>query len=124
MTQPDSIIIFFYAFTDSESRRLLLPTCCEHVKLHLLAKEELKLCSDILGEIISFLYSAKNHSQLTTTPPPVSENDNNENSHSNTIGEAIDRDVYILVDILMQPLMQSLMGLEKEILSTVTVSIT
>ena len=123
MTQIDLIIIFFYAFTDSESRRLLLPTCCEHVKLHLLAKEELKLCSDILGEIISFLYSAKNHSQLTTTPPPT-ENNNNANSNSNTIGEAIDRDVYILVDILMQPLMQSLMGLEKEILSTVTVSIT
>ena len=120
MTQ---LLFFFFAFTDSESRRLLLPTCCEHVKLHLLAKEELKLCSDILGEIISFLYSAKNHSQLTTTPPPT-ENNNNENSNSSTIGEAIDRDVYILVDILMQPLMQSLMGLEKEILSTITVSIT
>ena len=120
MTQ---LLFFFFAFTDSESRRLLLPTCCEHVKLHLLAKEELKLCSDILGEIISFLYSAKNHSQLTTTPPPA-ENNNNENSHSSTIGEAVDRDVYILVDILMQPLMQSLMGLEKEILSTITVSIT
>ena len=117
-------------FTDSESRRLLLPTCCEHVKLHLLAKEELKLCSDIMGEIISFLYSSKNnHSQITTPPPAENNNNNNNNENENgngnsNTGEAIDRDVYILVEILMQPLTQSLMGLEKEILSTVTVSIT
>ena len=92
------------------------------MKLHLLAKEELKLCSDIMGEIISFLYSTKNHSQITT--PTAENNNNNDNENISNTGEVVDRDVYILVDILMQPLMQSLMGLEKEILSTVTVSIT
>ena len=93
------------------------------MKLHLLAKEELKLCSDIMGEIISFLYSTKNHSQITT-PPAAENNNNNDNENISNTGEAVDRDVYILVDILMQPLMQSLMGLEKDILSTVTVSST
>ena len=42
-------------FHDSESRSLILPTCCEHVKYHLVAKQELRLCCDILGDIITFL---------------------------------------------------------------------
>ena len=86
-------------FQDSESRHLLLPTCCDHVKLHLLAKEELKLCSDILGEIITFLHSTKLCNEANN----------------------IERDVYVLVEVLMQPLMQTLMSLERGILSTVTV---
>ena len=68
------------------------------MKFHLLAKEELKLCSDILGEIITFLHSKKL--------------DNEDN---------VERDIFVLVDVVMQPLMQTLMTLEREILSTVTV---
>ena len=34
---------------------MILPTCCEHVKYHLVAKQELRLCCDILGDIITFL---------------------------------------------------------------------
>ena len=58
----------------------------------------MKLCSDILGEIVSFLHKAKVSNEAD-----------------------VERDVYVLVDVLMQPLMQTLMSLEKEILSTVTV---
>ncbi|CAB4067450.1 DOCK3 [Lepeophtheirus salmonis] len=38
-------------FQDPESRSLLLSTSLIHVKQHLLEKEELRLCSDILGDI-------------------------------------------------------------------------
>lgn len=43
----------------SESRNLLLVTCCKHVKLHLAHRDELKLCSEILTEIITYLFNQK-----------------------------------------------------------------
>ena len=86
-------------FQDSESRALLLPTCCEHLKMHLLGREELRLCSDILGDIIEFL-SGKS--------------DPNEQ-------DSVHRDINVLVEIIMQPLAHTLINMEKDILSTIVV---
>ncbi|XP_076248536.1 dedicator of cytokinesis spg isoform X2 [Calliopsis andreniformis] len=41
---------------DDESRNLLLITICRHLRIHLLRREELRSCTDILGEILSFLH--------------------------------------------------------------------
>lgn len=41
---------------DDESRNLLLVTMCKHLRLHLARREELRSCTDILGEILSFLH--------------------------------------------------------------------
>ncbi|KAK6638497.1 hypothetical protein RUM43_006764 [Polyplax serrata] len=46
-------------FYEDESRNLLLVTCCKHVKLHLAHRDELKLCSEILIEIITYLFNQK-----------------------------------------------------------------
>ncbi|XP_008557599.1 dedicator of cytokinesis protein 3 isoform X2 [Microplitis demolitor] len=43
-------------FQDDESRNLLLMTICRHLRIHLARREELRSCTDILGEILSFLY--------------------------------------------------------------------
>ncbi|XP_074109684.1 dedicator of cytokinesis spg isoform X2 [Cotesia typhae] len=43
-------------FQDDESRNLLLITICRHLRIHLARREELRSCTDILGEILSFLY--------------------------------------------------------------------
>ena len=87
-------------FQDSESRALLLPTCCEHLKMHLLGREELRLCSDILGDIIEFL-SGKSD--------PKADQD------------SVHRDINVLVEIIMQPLAHTLINMEKDILSTIVV---
>ena len=44
-------------FADAPSRRLILPEICKHLRHHLGLREELKLCTDLLGDILSFLYS-------------------------------------------------------------------
>ncbi|XP_031827165.1 dedicator of cytokinesis spg isoform X2 [Nomia melanderi] len=41
---------------DDESRNLLLVTMCRHLKIHLIRREELRTCTEILGEILSFLH--------------------------------------------------------------------
>ncbi|XP_054002180.1 dedicator of cytokinesis protein 3 isoform X1 [Hylaeus anthracinus] len=41
---------------DDESRNLLLVTMCRHLRIHLVRREELRTCTDILGEILSFLH--------------------------------------------------------------------
>lgn len=41
---------------DDESRNLLLVTMCRHLRVHLVRREELRSCTDILGEILSFLH--------------------------------------------------------------------
>ncbi|KAK0167462.1 hypothetical protein PV327_004857 [Microctonus hyperodae] len=43
-------------FQDDESRNLLLITICKHLSVHLARREELRSCTDIIGEILSFLY--------------------------------------------------------------------
>ena len=42
-------------FGSEDARGLLLPTCCHHLKAHLLEREEIDLCADIMGDIITFL---------------------------------------------------------------------
>ncbi|CAH1968130.1 unnamed protein product [Acanthoscelides obtectus] len=48
-------------FQDDESRNILLVTACKHLKFHLTRREELKLCTDILGEILGFLYKQRKY---------------------------------------------------------------
>ena len=43
-------------FQDDESRNLLLVTICSHLRIHLARREELRSCTEILGEILSFLH--------------------------------------------------------------------
>lgn len=43
-------------FKDDESRNILLETICRHIRIHLARREELRACTDILGEILSFLH--------------------------------------------------------------------
>jgi dedicator of cytokinesis protein 3 len=39
-----------------EARNLLLITICKHLRHHISAREEIQLCTDILGEILTFLF--------------------------------------------------------------------
>lgn len=43
-------------FQDDDSRNLILVTICKHLRIHLARREELRSCTDILGELLSFLY--------------------------------------------------------------------
>uniref|UniRef100_A0A6P7GBE9 Dedicator of cytokinesis protein 3 n=1 Tax=Diabrotica virgifera virgifera TaxID=50390 RepID=A0A6P7GBE9_DIAVI len=42
-----------------ESRNILLATTCKHLRYHLIRREELKLCTDILGEILGYLFKQR-----------------------------------------------------------------
>uniref|UniRef100_A0A8D9BP44 Dedicator of cytokinesis protein 3 n=1 Tax=Cacopsylla melanoneura TaxID=428564 RepID=A0A8D9BP44_9HEMI len=46
-------------FQEDECRSYLLATICKHIRLHLAHRDELKLCTDILSDILSFLYQKK-----------------------------------------------------------------
>ncbi|XP_050533759.1 dedicator of cytokinesis protein 3 isoform X2 [Daktulosphaira vitifoliae] len=43
-------------FKDDEARNLLLITICKHLRHHISAKEEIQLCTDILGDILTFVF--------------------------------------------------------------------
>lgn len=36
-----------------------MTTCCKHIKLHLAHRDELKLCTEILTEIINYLFKQR-----------------------------------------------------------------
>ncbi|PSN57625.1 hypothetical protein C0J52_00521 [Blattella germanica] len=42
-----------------KSRNMLLSTSCKHLRVHLAHRDELRLCAEILGEILSFLFKQK-----------------------------------------------------------------
>ncbi|XP_044271519.1 dedicator of cytokinesis protein 3 isoform X2 [Tribolium madens] len=46
-------------FQDDESRNILLANACKHLRVQLHRREELKLCTDILGEILAFLFKQR-----------------------------------------------------------------
>ncbi|KAL0276946.1 UNVERIFIED_CONTAM: hypothetical protein PYX00_004401 [Menopon gallinae] len=46
-------------FYDDESRNMLLTVCSKHIKMHLAHRDELKLCSEILAEIIRYLFKQR-----------------------------------------------------------------
>lgn len=46
-------------FQDDESRNILLVTTCKHLRYHLIRREELKLCTEILGEILGYLFKQR-----------------------------------------------------------------
>lgn len=46
-------------FQDDESRNILLANACKHLRIQLHRREELKLCTEILGEILSILFKQK-----------------------------------------------------------------
>uniref|UniRef100_A0A1B6BYQ6 Dedicator of cytokinesis protein 3 n=1 Tax=Clastoptera arizonana TaxID=38151 RepID=A0A1B6BYQ6_9HEMI len=41
---------------DDESRNLLLSVACKHLRMHLAHRDELRLCTEILTEILSYIY--------------------------------------------------------------------
>ncbi|KAK7862569.1 hypothetical protein R5R35_004185 [Gryllus longicercus] len=43
----------------AESRNLLLTTSCKHLRLHLAHRDELRLCTEILGEVLGFLFKQR-----------------------------------------------------------------
>lgn len=43
----------------AESRNILLSNACKHLRHHLIHRDELKLCTEILGEILSFLFKQR-----------------------------------------------------------------
>ncbi|KAJ8929040.1 hypothetical protein NQ314_018309 [Rhamnusium bicolor] len=49
-------------FQDDESRNILLATACKHLRYHLTRRDELKLCTEILGEILGFLFKQRKRS--------------------------------------------------------------
>ncbi|CAG2063574.1 unnamed protein product, partial [Timema podura] len=42
-----------------ESRNMLLSICCKHLRVHLAHRDELRLCTEILGEILTFLFKQR-----------------------------------------------------------------
>ncbi|XP_065173337.1 dedicator of cytokinesis protein 3 isoform X2 [Atheta coriaria] len=50
-------------FHDDESRNVLLTHVCKHLRNHLIRREELRLCSDILAEILGFLFKQRKQAE-------------------------------------------------------------
>lgn len=42
---------------------MLLTTSCKHVRYHLAHRDELRLCADILGEILGYLFKQRSINQ-------------------------------------------------------------
>lgn len=52
-------------FRHSSCRALLLPVMCKHIRHHLAHREELKLCTDVLSEILIYLHDIRGKKEET-----------------------------------------------------------
>ncbi|XP_040570903.1 dedicator of cytokinesis protein 3 isoform X3 [Lepeophtheirus salmonis] len=85
-------------FQDPESRSLLLSTSLIHVKQHLLEKEELRLCSDILGDIVTFLHIRNNNPIIT-------------------------KDIEKTSNSILEPLMRTILQMDRVVVSNIVASL-
>lgn len=46
-------------FKDDECRSIILSVACKHLRIHLARRDELRLCAEILSEILNFNYELK-----------------------------------------------------------------
>lgn len=50
-------------FHVGESRSVILAVACKHLRIHLTRRDELRLCSGILSEIVTHLYDLQRNQQ-------------------------------------------------------------
>lgn len=50
-------------FHDEVSRSVILAVACKHIRIHLSRRDELKLCADILTEVLNFTYNLRNENE-------------------------------------------------------------
>ncbi|CAD7092210.1 unnamed protein product [Hermetia illucens] len=74
-------------FQDDESRSAILAVACKHLRIHLARRDELRLCAEILSEILTHLYQARQKQQEKL---------------SNTLQHDLDSLCKSCLDILMQ----------------------
>ncbi|XP_055698123.1 dedicator of cytokinesis protein 3 isoform X2 [Phlebotomus papatasi] len=77
-------------FHDDESRSVILTVACKHLRIHLARRDELRLCSEILAEILSHTHDLK---QQQLEKP------------SNTLQHDLDALSTNILDMLMQAIM-------------------
>lgn len=47
-------------FQEEVSRSIILAVACKHIRIHLSRRDELKLCADILSEVLNFVFKLSN----------------------------------------------------------------
>lgn len=77
-------------FANDECRSLILALACKHLRMHLARRDELRLCAEILSEILNCLYDLKEKQQ---------------HKPSNTLQHDLNALCRHILDILMQTIM-------------------
>lgn len=82
-------------FRDDECRSVILSVACKHLRIHLARRDELRLCAEILSEILNFNYNLK---QEESEKP------------SNTLQHDLNALCRNILDILMQTILVIIEG--------------
>lgn len=82
-------------FRDDECRSVILSVACKHLRIHLARRDELRLCAEILAEILNFNYNLK---QEESEKP------------SNTLQHDLNALCRNILDILMQTILVIIEG--------------
>lgn len=77
-------------FGDDEGRSQLLPAICRHLRLQVLRREELKTCTEILGDILTFMHK---RSKI----------------HNNKVNNCLSHDVEVLCLTIFDVLVQTIL---------------
>lgn len=77
-------------FQEEVSRSIILAVACKHIRIHLSRRDELKICADILSEVLNFLFKLSNE---------------NSDKPSNYLAHDLNSLCRNILDILMQTIM-------------------
>lgn len=77
-------------FADDKCRSIILTLACKHLRMHLARRDELRLCAEILSEIMTYLYALREKQQ---------------EKPSNTLQHDLNALCRNILDILMQTIM-------------------
>lgn len=84
-------------FHKEESRSIVLSVACKHLRIHLARRDELKLCAEILAEILNYLYKLRQEEKSLEKA-------------SNTLTHDLNTLCRNVLDILMQTILAIIEG--------------
>lgn len=101
-------------FYDDECRSIILAVACKHLRIHLARRDELRLCAEILAEILTHLYDLKQ--KQNDKPSNILQHDLN--ALCRNILDILMQTIMIIIDgnaVVLSALVADLLGLLQQL---------
>lgn len=101
-------------FKNDECRSIILAVACKHLRIHLARRDELRLCAEILSEILNFNYNLKQQQ----SEKPLNTLQDDLNALCRNILDILMQTILVIIEVshpVLSPLVAVLLGLLQQL---------